>query len=204
VDTRSFPGLLCQIAALVILFALPSAAEPTRRAADLPPVPELVTLELSLLGGDAVTLTVREGRLATFAHEELGYRIGIIPHVLDRAAGTVELELVEVKGRGAAATIERRLDVLRGQEGFRTVTAAAAALPLDVRVIGIAPRVDLQRTTCARSLTSELVVASPDEENPDAMRIGIHTPGCCIYCGGYETCGCSVSTPCGTCNDPNC
>lgn len=202
-DTKPKSGLLCRIVLLVVVLALSPAAEAARRAGDAPPVHEFVTLELSLLGSDPVTVTVREGQLATFAHERLGYRIGIVPRVLDRAAGTVELELVEVSGRGAAAKEERRLGLLHGQEGFRAVSAAAAALPLDVWVVAIA-RAAPRRGACAASSTFEAVAGSPDEEGGNAMRITGHSPGCCVYCSGFETCGCSVSTPCGTCNDPDC
>lgn len=198
-DAKSIRDMLCRTA-VVALFALPSAAQAVGPVGRVPALPELVTLQLSVLDGPAVTVTVREGRMATFAPAGLGVTIGIVPRVIDREAGRVELELSELSGTGPAAKVARRVGQVHGQVGFRTVTAAAAALPLDVRVVGIGSAKTARRSACAPSSTVEV-----DDGDGDPFYGPFNlTPGCCITCWGSETCGCSVSTICGSCNDPFC
>jgi hypothetical protein len=193
---RSVPAILRRSVVLVVLLVLTPSAEAAKRD-PVPRLANLVTLELTLLDGETVTVTVPDGRLATFANHDLGYRVGIVPNVVDAASGEVELELFEVADRSGRPAVKGRLEVLRGQVGFRSVTAAAGALPLDIRVLEAGPLVRRPGSACTSS--SDTLSLSPVPDEGDEMRNW--ADGCCVTCGGLQTCGCSVATSCGTCWD---
>lgn len=173
--------------------ALSADAVPRRNALDLPPI---VTLELQLLEGVPVIVSIPDGRLVTFENVDLDFRVGIVPHVLDATSGKLELQIVQIAGRSGAAQVLERVDTLHGQRGFRSVTAAVGALPLEIAVLQVGAPSPFH-ASCAASSTSRQEELSP--AGPEELRVW--GGGCCVTCDGQTTCGCGVSTSCGTCCD---
>lgn len=160
----------------------------------------MISLDISYASEEIVTIVVREGELATyksFAQEE---SFGLIPTVDDRT-GEIVLQLVSIDGERPSYRAVELQDVLRGQAGFQMVTSTAdRGLPLSITPTEISEceRLNLSAEAKCSELenqTGSLFVTAALKPAPG----GGSGDTCCVTCGGGEWCGCSVSTPCGSC-----
>lgn len=174
---------------LALVGTLPSVVA-ARDEVPTRPSPPVVTLELRLGDNAPVVVAVREGELATIEHAEFGYRVGLVPRLAGLSEGDVELELV-VPPRRSGEPVGDLYERVRGRLGFSTFSGAAGiALEMTIRTIGVLP----SGVGPCGSAAAGSRVSGPDDTS-QMMPVG----GCCMICQGVKSCGCAVTTACGTC-----
>jgi hypothetical protein len=160
------------------------------------PFESYVTLELYFAEEAPITVTVRDGALATFEHTERAYSVGLIPRVADPSSGDVVVDVVAFTMRDGAPVSTRVLDTMSTKVGFRSSTAAASGQVLDLTVKGVSHAPPEWQKTCSPREIAAMTLSPSDSEAIEAEN---QSTGCCVSCGGITACGCAVSTSCGTC-----
>lgn len=155
---------------LLVLLTVPAVgSQPVLRQKG---TPHCITLQLVDQESSPTTVIVRDGGLASYENRRFGVKFGIVPQVVDAAAGDVELTVVSVVGEAGAYEQGRSLETLRAKVGFRSVTAAIGPWPVDLNVVKIGDEWG-------------------ENDRTDAM--------CGVACGSVFVQGLIVKSECGSC-----
>jgi len=159
--------------------------------------PEFVSLSVADANDQPVTIVVREGELATYKSFSQEESFGLLPTV-DERTGEVIVQVVSSTGEQPSYHV-LEMQELKAPVGFQVVTSTADRLvPLSLTPVVI--------SACERLALSSGARCEAAEIHPrgslfisDALRPAPGGGTCCVSCGGGQWCGCSVSTPCGSC-----
>lgn len=177
---RFLPSLLLLLLAAMAM-PRPSEAE----AVALPETPPLyVILEIIDSSGHSVTIVTRDGQMATMRNYEEGFYIGLKPIIIDALAGDVDISVVRLRSEAGGPTEAGLIDRLVGKNGFSSYLSREAILEVRVQAITAEPASFLPFAGCSQQDQSSL----QELEGP-----------CCVTCGSTSSCGCAVSSSCGSC-----
>lgn len=192
---RRLPGALVSGLTCLVLFHLPLDAQGPawENPAGAAGAADYVVLDVAIEGQNA-KLIARPGIMATIRQPGGDLHIGLVPRILDRVMGRVEIEvfaLQTLRGQPRAARIVRRLDDLNGQVGFTNyVSPIDTGTLVDVTVAYVGSDLSiLEGLGVPRQIT-----AANRSSGPPGV-----TAACCVTCGGVEVCGCAVGMSCGFC-----
>lgn len=162
--------------------------------------PANLSLTISYADRPAVVIGVPEGTVASYRDFSYDVSFGVVAYVDEN--DDVEIWLVSLAGERTQYRADQVLEVLRTKVGYEVVGTAGTALPVAIKA---------DREAAARKSTSEIrTSATGCQPNIDLRgKLGHLTgklkkkPGggdtCCVTCEGGDYCGCTVSTPCGSC-----
>lgn len=153
------------------------------------------TLTIQLADELPVKISVPERGLASYkSYRYDGVSFGVIPVL--RGGEEVELHLVSISGERPNYRATRVLETLSGRLGFELVGTATTSLPIEVKADIVDPE------TLSYRAGSGAVCDPPSVEKITGKGIleqYYENSGCCVSCGGGESCGCTVETSCGSC-----
>lgn len=137
-----------------------------------------------------VNFTVQDGRM--FRLEFVGgHNYAFVPKVGQQ--GSVEFTVYEIVRRSDGAEEVQQLG-----EPISTGKGGSFQAPTQ-------PVIEIEVTGIERRQFSAPIPEDPNSVGYDeGLTLDAMGGGCCISCGGLRTCGCSVSTSCGSCCSDDC
>lgn len=142
-----------------------------------------VSLSIASANQEPVLIVVREGELATYTSFSQEESFSLVPRV-DESTGEVTVQVVGVTGEPPSYHVA----------GVQEAPQAAASLPSPAVI-----------SECGSPVASAAMceASEVDQTGPfpisNALRPRPGGDTCCVSCGGGQWCGCTVSTPCGSC-----
>lgn len=154
------------------------------------PQTEFVVIEISMLGADPIEVGVKVGEVATYENFSEGVRLGLRPVHVDLVNDTAEIEVVSLEGSAGQYKGSLLLSSMQMKLGMTQVDSAVG-VPIDLRIKKMWKSV--AEASMASRKSGDLVSIC------GAFTAELETAGCCVTCGGIQTCGCYVGTSCGPC-----
>jgi hypothetical protein len=134
---------------------------------------ERVLMRLAPLAGESVTLAIVQGGRAEVSSAD-GARTALSPTLREDGSLDLVLSIAQIDAKVGATTW------------------------LPVENLRLQHQESVQRTLAGQQFElSWLGMAAP--AGTEMVRAASDSKGCCVYCGGFEYCGCRVDAPCGSC-----
>lgn len=172
---------------LIILGLTAGAGTLAAQQAGLSEARRLVTLELTLPGGQVAEVTTWEGEAARLTLAG-GDTLAFVPRVTGAAAGEVTVSVFRLSQPGDLVQSIEAVQEIVGQIGF---PAFVGAYPVEFEISEV-------RRATPEDLRRRDVQARSKYANPDAS-LEFESTDCCVGCGRFVLCGCAVSAGCGSC-----
>lgn len=165
---------------------------------------KVIEASVRLWNGAEITVTVRDGTLATFMDERTGTMVAFLPKLDTNAEGSFDLSFWRIKETGLDQAIEIAAPIRRGVEfgdvesfDYRSGGDAGPPVQLSLYVRGV------RMGTGAFTVAAE---SNPRDQSASVLEERFGTASgttCCVTCDDITVCATSVVHECGKCGTTN-